>query len=68
EQREALLAVSAETTDLTVVALRDPHDAMIMPAGRNALTYADDPSSIRAAVSWLLDGAPAPGTVPVALS
>jgi hypothetical protein len=67
-QREALLSVSAETTELTVVALRDPHDAMIVPAAQNALTYADDPSSIRAAVRWLLDGTPAPGVLPVALS
>ena len=67
-QREALLALADVASDLTVVALRDPQDAMIAPEARNIITYADDSSSIRAAVSWLLDGAPAPGVLPVALS
>jgi beta-N-acetylhexosaminidase len=67
-QRRALRAIAAVAPDLTVVCLRDPQDATIMRDVRNVVTYADDPSSIRAVTAWLVDGAPAPGTMPVALS
>lgn len=67
-QREALLEIAADAIDLTVVALRDPQDSLIVPHARNVISYADDPSSIRAVTGWLIDGAPAPGTLPVALS
>ena len=67
-QRNAMVTIAANTHDLTVVALRDPHDAAIVPGARNVISYADDPSSIRAVTAWLLDGAPAPGTLPVTLS
>ena len=68
QQRNAMMEIGDRTQDPTVVALRDPHDAEILPGTRNVISYADDPSSIRAVTAWLLDGAPAPGTLPVALS
>ncbi len=67
-QRDALIAIGAAATDLTVVALRDPQDALIVPTARNVMAYADDPSSVLAVIGCLLDGAPAPGIMPVALS
>ncbi len=67
-QRTAIAAIAETARQLAVIALRDPQDAMILPGAISVATYGDDAASVRAALAWLLDGVPAPGTLATGLS